>query len=307
MKTIVFLLSVVCFSFMSWSQTPIDIYEATMKVPAFGEETYLCGLAEGDQLIVNFKEIYGKELKEFEILEYPLTSKYQNYKINKLENQIINISKTGIYKFRFTNGALGRRICNFKVQRIPASEATIKFNTSVYYGMVSDTTITNITEQVAKVHSQLNANGNRTAVDFTLPKNIVAWSYYIGVDQAGQQSIIDATKKIAETDLFYRLTGYNPVAAVALNLPSFITKLQKGEDIDFAIVDDNNLSLFSAGQAYNCYKKGKVLNDFSRMTEPNRGTYHICLYNDNAVTGVTVIVKVTAISVITHQVPHLEN
>ncbi len=57
------------------------------------------------------------------------------------------------------------------------------------------------------------------------------------------------------------------------------------------------------------------------MTTNLRGTYHFCLSNDNAVTGVTVTVKVTAIvvnenwekrpiqklEVVTRKVPFLEN
>jgi hypothetical protein len=94
-----------------------------------------------------------------------------------------------------------------------------------------------------------------------------------------------------------KLPGYGPLAALALDGMSYLSLLQKGEDIDFYIVDNNNINLFSSGTAFNYYKKGKVINDYSKMSAPLQGMYHICLYNDNAVTGVQVTVKITAITV----------
>ena len=123
----------------------IDVAENTLKVGALGEEIFYYGFAEGDQLIFNFEEINGKELKELEIIELPGSSKFMDYKTKKIENKTINITETGVYKFRFANSAIGGRICKCKIQRVPASETTKKFNSSVYWKTVHDTTYT--TEQ----------------------------------------------------------------------------------------------------------------------------------------------------------------
>lgn len=306
--TITFFIALALTS-LTFGQTPIDVYESTLKVKGMGEETYLCGLAEGDQLIFNFQEINGKELKEVEIIEYPTTSKFMDYRTNKLENKTINISKTAIYKFRFANSAIGGRICKFKIQRIPATEQTKNFNTSVYFKTVSDTTITNITDQVAKVHSLMNSGGNKTILNFTLPNNTIAWSYYIGVNQGGQETFDKATKEFASKagPLLSSIPGYGPLAALALGGTSYLSQLQSGEDIDFVITDNVNANLFNNGKAYRYLKSGKVLNDFSKMTIPNEGTLFVCLSNDNAVTGVTVAVKITAVSVTTIEEPYLKN
>jgi len=40
-------------------------------------------LSEGDQLVFNFQEVNGKELKEIEIIEFPSTSKFMDYKKQK--------------------------------------------------------------------------------------------------------------------------------------------------------------------------------------------------------------------------------
>ncbi len=313
MNKLIFIVSLISTSLSA--QTIIDVTETTLKIGAHGgEELFYYGFAEGDQLIFNFQEVNGKELKEIEITELPSSSKFMDYKSKKIENKTLNITKTGIYRFRFLNTALTGRICKIKIQRIPASETTKNFNSSVYWKTIydttysttqeeylikTDTTISNITDQTAKVHSVGNNYGNKTTFNFILPKNTVSWSYYIGVDQAGQQAYAQAMSELSNnaSPIIARLPGYGPLAALALNCTSYLPVLQAGEDIDFYIVTGANVNLFLAGQAFNCLKRGKVINDFSKMTNPSEGQLHVCLSNDNAITGVNVAVKITAIVV----------
>jgi hypothetical protein len=306
---------IACFlSIQALSAQTIDVAENTLKVGAFGEEVFYYGFAGGDQVIFNFEEANGKELKELEIIELPSSSKFMDYKTKKIESKNLNIFNTGIYKFRFANSALSGRICKFKIQRIPSSPATKNFNTNVFWRTVfdttytteqerylvrSDTTISNLTERVEKVHSNGNINGNKSSFNFTIPENTIAWSYYIGVDQSGQQAFDNATKELASkaSPLVSAIPGYGPLAAVALGGTSYIAQLQRGEDIDYYIMDNNNARLFENNQQCTYIRKGKVINDFSRITSPLAGSYFICLYNDNAITGVSVTVKITAIQV----------
>ena len=65
------------------AQTPVDVAESTLKVGALSEEVFYYGFAAGDQLIFNFEEVKGKELKELEIVELPGTSKFMDYKTKK--------------------------------------------------------------------------------------------------------------------------------------------------------------------------------------------------------------------------------
>lgn len=307
--------AIILFSFKLFGQATVDIAESTVKVGSFGEEIFYYAFAEGDQLIFNFQEINGKELKELEIIELPSSSRFMDYKTKKIENKTLSISRTGVYKFRFSNSALTGRICKFKIQRIPANDELKNFNSNVYFKTVYDTTYTteqerylvkadtivnNITDQVAKVHSGSNLNGNTTTFNFSLPANTVAWSYYIGVDQAGQQAYQAATAQLAKSagPIISKFPGYGPLAALALGGASYIAQLQAGEDIDYYIVQGSNASLFTSGQPFTYIKKGKVINDNSRMTSPLTGnSLFVCLSNDNAITGVDVTVKITAIVV----------
>lgn len=297
----------------SSSQT-IDVVESTLKIGALGEEVFYYGFAERDKIIFNFEVLKGKELKEIEIIELPSSTKFSDYNAVAINDKVLTVQKTGIYKFRFSNSGVTGRICNYRIQRIPSSEASINFNTSVYWKTIYDTTyykvnenyliskdtmVHNITDQIAKVHSATNSNGNKSSFNFTLPANTVSWSYYIGVDQAGQNAFNEASKELSQKASPYisSIPGYGPLAALALGSTSYIAQLQSGEDIDYYICDGNNVNLFLVGQVFYYIKKGKVLNESARMTTNLKGSYHFCLSNDNAITGVTVVVKVTAISV----------
>lgn len=305
---------VVICALCSFSQTPIEVASNTIKVSPSGEQTFYYGFSEGDQLIFDLEEVNGKELKEFEIVALSSTPLFLDYKTKKIENKILQIPETGIYKFRFTNSNLiAGRICKYKIQRVPATEATKKFNTTVYkrtaydttyievperYLVKADTVVSEILNQTAKVHSQSNLNGARTTTNFQLPGNTVSWSYYIGVDQGGQQAFENATKQLASvgSPIAAKFGTSGPLVAVALNMASYLPKLQAGEDIDYYLVGGQNVNLFAAGQAFRYFKAGKVMNDYARM-EPIPSVLSFCFNNDNALQGVSVTLKVVAVQV----------
>lgn len=302
------------FSILLLGQTPIDIAENTLKISPSSEEAFFYGFREGDQLIFNFEEVNGKTLKEFDIKLLPAKSIFMDYKSHKIENKTLSIAETGIYQFRFANAnIISGRICKFKIQRIPGDENSKKFNTTVYertiydttytyeqekYIVKSDTIISEILNQTAKVHSSLNMNGNKTTTSFTLPQNTVAWSYYIGVDQEGQKSYEDATKELmAKTPLsVLKLINSNPLTALALGITPYLSQIQRGEDVDYALIEGESANSFTFGRPSHAYKSGKVINEFSRMNaREGSNNLAFCFSNDNAITPVSVIVKVMAI------------
>ena len=167
-----------------FSQTPIDVTETTFKLAGLvGEEVFYFGFAEGDEIVFSFQEVNGKELKEVEIVELPTSSKFMDFKATAIHNKVLSVPRTGIYKFRFANSAIGGRVCKVKIQRIPASADTEKFNTSVFWKTVQDTTYTPTEERFlvksdttkadiyssnTQISSQnaLNGNKNSVVIDF---------------------------------------------------------------------------------------------------------------------------------------------
>ncbi len=294
-----------------FAQTPVDVAETTLKVGLMGEEVFFLGFAEGDKMIFNFEEANGKDLKEVEITSLESSFRFIDYKINKITNKIFTVTKTEIYKFRFTNGGIGVKMCKYKIQRIPASAATQNFNCTVFTHTVSDTTyitedeevlmktdtvINNFMDRTLRVNAIIAPAGNKANFSFVLPENTIAWSFYISTDKAGQQVFDDANKEVlsASGQFIKKYPLYTIMSAIALNREAVIKKLDTGEDISYWIMDGDNNNLFSAGLQFRYIKKGKAINDYLKM-EPRKGNLFFCFSNDNATEPVNVTVKITAI------------
>lgn len=296
---------------------PIDVAENTLKIGRFGEEIFYYGFAEGDKMIFSFEEANGKELKEIEIVELPSSSKFMDYKTNRIQNKTITINRTGIYKFRFANSAISGRVCRFKIQRIPASDVTMNFNTSVSWKTIydttytteseiylesSDTSVVNLVDQVPKVSSKnaLNGNDNKTIVDFSLPKGTISWSYYIGVGNEGKQAYDKASNAFlsAGAQTVSKIPGYGVLAALALNGINYFLATQGRDNVKYWFISNwDNVLLFKSNHTFLQYKQGDVINDAYQMQAPRSGQIYLGLYNDNIRDAIEVTVKVTAIVV----------
>lgn len=294
-------------------QQPIDVAESVVKVGIKGEEEIFFGFAAGDQLIFSFEEASGKEMKEVEIIEMPSVSRFMDVKTSKIENKTISIPRTAIYKFRFANSALLPRACKYKIQRIPANATTQNFNTTVFFDEYNDTTytteiesyidksdtiISNLQDRTIKVNPLTAPGSSKSVFNFTLPENTVLWSYYVSADKAGQQVYLDAVKEISSNSAraIEKFPKYSPLAAVALNTDSYLTKLDTGQHINYWIVENENADLFKNGEQFRFLKKGRGINDFSRM-EPGDRAFYFCLHNDYKDVPVSVTVKITAIQI----------
>ena len=86
-KLFFLILTVVFFSNRLYGQTIVDVAEITLKIGGHGDEVFYYGFAEGDQLVFNFQEVNGKELKEIEIIELPYSYKFMDYNSKKLRTR----------------------------------------------------------------------------------------------------------------------------------------------------------------------------------------------------------------------------
>lgn len=189
------------FSFNGFSQIePIDVAELTLKIRGMKTKEVFYGFAEGDKVMFNFEELHGRSLNKLEIIEYPSSTKFSDYKTNLIKNKELIINKTGIYKFIFDNSSLSKRICKIKIERTPANAESKRFNTSVIWKTRIDTTWKEYTkdvivryenynvtksrkilssidtlpveliDRVETVHTLLNANGDRSIIFVKLPE-----------------------------------------------------------------------------------------------------------------------------------------
>ncbi len=290
-----------------FAQDPIDLTEQTIKLGGMKEELLYVGFAEGDKIVFNFQESGNKEVKEIEIIEYPSSSKFSDYKSKKVENKTISVTKTGVYIFRFKNTAISGRICKIKIQRIPANEATVKFNSAVNWVTQQDTTWNTFTKDIVvgydttylqkverelvktelgeesildktqRVHSQTNDHGNRTRLFFTLPRNeagglktkrVISWAYWIGVNEAGKQAWDQNSKVLSKLVKGVAAIYTTPLGALAIGAISDMATPKVGEDVIYGIADQENANLFHAGQPYKIYDEGKGVAGYKRFTDP---------------------------------------
>ena len=267
------------------------------------------GFAEGDQIVFNFTEIDGKELKEIEILEYPSTSKFMDYKTLKVENKKIQVPKTAIYKFRFSNSnLLAHRICKVKIERIPASEATKAFNTGVKWETVADTSWNSYTKDVVvgydtlrlqktrralvksdtiedmvidkgeTIHSVLSSSGNKATIVFNLPMNteshldekeVIGWAYWVGV---GPESGECWKKNVtAVTKIASKVTSsvFSPLAGLAVGLMGELLIPTVGEDVLYELMDPEQYALFRQNYQYRVWDSGRGIAGYKHFTSRN--------------------------------------
>jgi hypothetical protein len=319
-KKLLLVLPFCFFSITIFGQSIIDISENTIKVNALEEQVLYYGFAQGDQLIFNFETIDGKELKEIDIIEMPTSSKFADYKSTKIVNKTLNIAKDGIYKFRFYNSSLAKRICKIKIQRIPLSEKTKNFNSSVYWKTRRDTTYTpreerylskseNVVKEIYSGNPQIsstnafNGNKNYQIVNFDLPENTVSWSFYIGTGNEGKAAYDKARDNFTEeaASSFSKLSVYGPMAALAFTGVSYFNKVQGEDNVKYWFLNDiNSVNLFQSGQTFYSYKMGDVVNEASQMTAPLNGKIYLALWNDNTIDPIKVTLKITAIQLFQH-------
>lgn len=122
------------------AQKPVLIYEGTLKIKAMQDEDLYFGFAAGDQIVVQLTETDKKDLKEFEVVELPNSSKYKESDFHQIKDKYIAVSQKAVYQFTIKNGSLGNRTCKIRISRIPSDEKTANFNTGWKWETVYDTT-----------------------------------------------------------------------------------------------------------------------------------------------------------------------
>lgn len=318
MKKLLLALAICCSSAL-FAQTTILVCDNTIKIGAWSEQVFYYGFAEGDEVIYTMIETSGKDVKEVEVFEYPSSSIYTDYKTSRVENKRIRINKTAVYKFRLKNSALGSRVCKIQIQRIPASDATKNFNTTVYWKTISDTSYTTVQEkyiersdttavnflnQTVKVQAKSGTPGtstnNRAILEVALPENTIAWAYYIGAGDEGKEAHYIGRENFISNAACgeSKIKGYGAMAALAMNGKNYFDAVNTGGRIKYWFINDyNNALLFQQEKSFLQYKQGYVINEAARMPQPLQGKTYLGLVNENT-SELDVLVKATAITVI---------
>ena len=237
-----------------FAQTPVTVCEQTIKIGGTGEENMYFGFAAGDQ--INFEFESDKELKEiqiFELIGKNSSQKYSNFKATSAKTSIY-VPEKAVYQFRFKNGAVGGRICKVKIQRVPESEATQRFNTTPRIKTLYDTTYTHYTEDslvgyktiyyqewvrecvrdtiVTKflydeptiVHAKMSDKGQYKTYYIDIPKNneteyinetIISWEIVAAFGEDAMKQVAEQSQKLTSAVSKIPLIGQTQTAQAA--------------------------------------------------------------------------------------------
>lgn len=198
------------------------------------------------------------------------------------------------------------RICKIKIQRIPASELTKNFNSTVTWETRQETTFNTYTKDVIvgydttyvqktkkvlikteikeelifdkpqRVHSTTNSNGYKTTLFFTLPQNktlpyettkVISWAYWVGVGDEANQAWKQNSQTIINFAKGAATYFTSPLGALAAGAVTELILPKIGEDVSYAIADQINKDLFLSGNQYNAYDYGKGVAGFRKFTD----------------------------------------
>lgn len=329
------LLLCLLFSGLCFGQK-ITVAELNLKLDGNTQEEALYGFAAGDKIILSM-EATGSAFGEVKVYQYPNTDVpvYVATAVKEEKKEITVLNKS-VYIFRFKNTATGKRSLNVTIQRVPKNSSTKDFNTAIKWVSVNDTTYTHEVKNVVvgydtlhtqktrrvvaseqkyeevvmdksqRVSAKTSFGDTRTSVYFTLPvnvekpnetKKVVAWAYWVGVGEESNEfwkqnrSMIVGAVKGAAAYFSTPLGGIAAGAIVNLALPL------NGEDVEYALVNEANNKLFTAGKACKSFDSGKGIAAYKRFTDTAmlQGTFYVALGNDNIVQPIDVNVKVSAI------------
>jgi hypothetical protein len=302
---------------------PIVVTEQTLQIN--GEQRFFFAFETGDEMILDLSMLKGKFIKEFEVLVYKGSTKFQVLKIEELKRKKIRVFKRAVYEFRIKSG--GAKRVHFKIERIPYSSARIDFDTYVEWRTITDTIRRNYSEKITtvydtsyvatyrkvlqktgievielanqeeRVHSRTNlTNDNINNLTFNLPPSIreklleekvVGWAYWIGVGQEGTENYNKELKKFLQTAATKVVTK-NILAGLALGIYAVAVNPPKGENIKYQLSVERGGKITSVAS-------GNVTSAFGREMKELEGKVQLTLNNDNFLNGLNVGFKISAV------------
>jgi hypothetical protein len=216
------------------------------------------------------------------------------------------VTGRSVYKFRFSNTANEVRVCNVKIQRVPANKQAEGFSTSVKWVTVQDTVWNSYTKDVVvgydtlstqktrrvpsfekkyeevvmdknqRIESKTTLGETRVAVPFTLPANyitkdetkkVVAWAYWVGVGEESNEYWKQNRKMIVGAVQGAASYFTTPLGGIAAGALTNLALPSNGEDVEYALVNELNSKLIFQDKAYKSFDSGKGIASYKRFTD----------------------------------------
>lgn len=220
-KTIIFL-SLGLLQLYAMAQRPDTLTDVSIKIRNNSSEYFYYGLAEGDRIEFDLSVEDSASLKGISFSEYEGETIFEEHNPASIRGKKINIRHEGIFYFElWQSGFLaGKRYCSFNVRRYPASEASRKFNTTVYWRTEIDTVwyteeerylerIDTLSSSVVMQHVELGkkVKNNRAVIHFNIPDSSDSWGYFIAVDRLGDMLYNGLSEEMEQSNPIVRQHG----------------------------------------------------------------------------------------------------
>ncbi|OWY25150.1 hypothetical protein C7N43_34815 [Sphingobacteriales bacterium UPWRP_1] len=314
----------------------ITVADLTLKIPAKGEEILYYGFAQGDEILFSFREEEGRELTEVAVEEYPGNTRFADYKTAGVKNKSIQVTKKGVYVFRFNNKMLLKgRVCRILIQRVPATDQTTGFNTKVEWMSSFDTTYRIeeheilmgydtiytreenwefkksaqeemvVFDKTQRVFAKTSlTNDNRTCLRIDLPPDTETKAKTRRLTGwaywigVGEEAGQAWSENVKMVGSFAQgvIALYSPLGGLVAGLVSNLAIPKTGEDVYYCVLNAENAGLFLQNKAFVPLDWGKGTGGYGKFTANPQSTFYICLENDNYLQAIDVAVKVAAIA-----------
>lgn len=312
----------------------MPVADLQIKIAPGATEELMYGFADGDRIIFTI-EADGSVINEVTVTEYPAALKYKGQNV-KEEKKEFTVQGNSVYVFRFANTTKGKRNCNVTIQRVPKRSENKNFNTAVKWVKVQDTVWNSVTKDVMtgydtlyvqktrrviafekkyeemifdksqRVNAKTSLGDTKASVSFSLPvntitkdetKKVVAWAYWVGVGKESNEFWNQNRKMIAGAVQGVATYFTTPLGGIAAGAITNLMMPVNGEDVEYALVNEQNNKLFLQDRPYKSFDSGKGIAGYKRITETDKlqGKFVIALANDNFVQPLDVNVKVSAI------------
>lgn len=301
------LLAVFLFTAIVTNAQKIMVTEQQIKVLPGKTYELLYGFAAGDRIIFT-AEVQDGFMSEIAVAEYPETYKFREYTIKKEKNREFTVTQKAVYRFTFNNASDTEKICDVKIQRVPANKELRNFNTAIKMRTVQDTLWSSVVKDAVvgydtllvqktrkvpasvkryeevvldknqRVSSMANMGDNRASVVFDLPANVqgsneskkvIAWAYWVGVGEESNEFWKQNRKMIVGAVQGATTLFTSPLGGIAAGAATNLILPTNGEDVQYALANDANRKLFEQKKPYKTIDGGKGIAGYKRFTEPN--------------------------------------
>lgn len=306
-----------CFLFVTMNAQELretTIVDETFDVSMFKKKLSTYSFFAGDTIVVTIEETKGREL--FKLIIEDVNSPFKKIakKQSVIEERIVVATDTD-FNFIFNqkptlNALFGfKRNIHIKIVKeeyfesevieindfVETTQVTL-YDTSVVLTQ-SDTIFSPVVNEFIALGSIIEpGKKNRKTIAIKPVSGATYYVYWIGV---GNKAKRDYEQMKVKMPLEWSALGViEPIEAFAMGKIRQMPIQPEGEDVYFALADENDKKLFEVQQKINARfeKKGVVTYGIiDTVNIPEDENTFICLSNDNAISNIGVYIKITAV------------